>query len=149
MKAKSAAVILLIGVLLGGALAPEVQALAVAACAEGAHTPGQASVGTMYVLSIGMSARPYDAGYLVRGAVHIAGEGGEAVDGAAVTAEWTLPCGSVRIQRAGTDAAGRAAFAVRSAQAGRYQLCVTSVAKDGWQYDPGLNRETFDTLSVP
>jgi hypothetical protein len=69
------------------------------------------------------------------------------VEGAAVTAEWTLPDGTVSQSTALTAFQGIAQFSVWAGR-GVYTLCVLDVTKAGWLYDPGLNLETCATLSV-
>ena len=72
--------------------------------------------------------------------VHIFDANRAMVTGAAVSAEWTLPDGSTLVETIDTDSQGTAAFRVFEGR-GDYQICVTGVVKDGWQYDPSLNRD--------
>jgi hypothetical protein len=150
MRARILCVVVLLGVSVSaGIFGQEVKAVYVGACPEAGKQAEGMAPNVMLVSAIGMSARPLGGAYVVRGVVRIVSVGEEAVPGATVSAEWTLPSGSVRQQAAASDTAGRAIFRIRSLQTGRYQICITDVARDGWQYDPWLNRETFESLIVP
>ena len=79
--------------------------------------------------------------------VHVRDANLAAVDGAVVTAEWTLPDGEVLEATAVTDFQGIATFEVWEG-GGAYALCVTDLAKAGWFYAPELNIETCGGLLV-
>jgi hypothetical protein len=71
------------------------------------------------------------------------------VEGAIVTAEWTLPdettLGPVT---ASTNIQGIAEFGIFKG-AGDYMICVTGVTKTDWEYDASLNRETCAIYWLP
>ena len=79
--------------------------------------------------------------------VHVRDANLASVDGALVTAEWTLPNGAVVGATAVTDFQGIATFETW-AGGGAYALCVTDLTKTGWVYDPDLNIETCGGLLV-
>jgi len=81
------------------------------------------------------------------GMIHVRDANLATVAGAEVTAQWTLPDGTVVEQTAVTAFQGIATFQVWEGR-GVYRLCVTDVAKDGWDYDQDLNRETCAELLV-
>jgi hypothetical protein len=83
----------------------------------------------------------------VVGMVHIRDANLATVEGAEVTAEWTLPDGSVVEDRALTAFQGIAEFKIW-AGSGVYKLCVTGATKDGWLYDPNRNLVTCGQLVV-
>ncbi len=83
----------------------------------------------------------------VVGMVHVRDANLAAVEGAVVTAVWTLPNGTTLQQTALTAFQGVATFTVW-AGTGAYQLCVTDVTKDGWLYKPDLNLETCSVLVI-
>jgi hypothetical protein len=70
------------------------------------------------------------------------------VDGATVSAQWTLPGDKTANQQEITGGTGIASFSVTS-KAGAYQICVTNVTKSGWTYDPNQNVETCDSITAP
>lgn len=72
------------------------------------------------------------------GYIHIRDATLDMVEGATVTAEWTLPDGSIVEHEASTNSRGIAEFRVWVGR-GEYTICVTDVTKAGWAYDPDLN----------
>jgi hypothetical protein len=81
------------------------------------------------------------------GMVHIRDANLQAVEGATVTAEWTLPDGTVLEKTAVTaDVTGIATFGIWTGK-GVYRLCVKDVTKEGWLYDPALNTETCGVVT--
>ena len=76
-------------------------------------------------------------------------EAGLPVSGATVSAEWTLPNGSLVPQQALTSAKGVATFRVKSRSAGAFEICVTDVVKAGYLYDPAQNRVTCGMVTIP
>jgi len=83
----------------------------------------------------------------VEGLIHIRDATLAMVTEATVTVEWTLPDGTVREETADTGFQGIARFSVWEGR-GTYQLCVIGVVKDGWVYDPGLDRESCPVFIV-
>ena len=81
------------------------------------------------------------------GMVHVRDVNKAAVAGATVTAEWTLPDGTVQEDTALTDFQGIATLQVWEGS-GTYKLSVTNVTKDGWVYDSDLDLETIGELEV-
>jgi hypothetical protein len=94
---------------------------------------------------VGRSSTGPDA---VVGMIHIRDATKAKVAGATVTAEWTLPGGTVFQETAPTDSAGIARFSEWVGQ-GDYRLCVIDATKAGWLYDPTLDRESCSAFRVP
>jgi hypothetical protein len=80
--------------------------------------------------------------------IHIRDTNLEMVEGALVTALWTLPDGSTYEQKLLTNAQGIAPLSVWEG-AGDYTICVTDVTKAGWEYNPELNWETCGSFVLP
>ena len=76
------------------------------------------------------------------GYIHIRDINNDMVQGALVTAEWTLPDGDTLPHTVVTSRQGIAIFSVWEGR-GEYKLCVTDVTKSGWEYEEDLN---FDTV---
>lgn len=93
---------------------------------------------------VGRSSTGPDA---VVGLIHIRDAAKAKVEGATVTAEWTLPDGTFFQETAVTDSAGIARFSIWVGQ-GDYTLCVKGVTKEGWLYDPNLDRESCPVFTV-
>jgi hypothetical protein len=83
----------------------------------------------------------------VVGMVHVRDANMAAVEDAVVTAEWTLPDGTVVEETATTAFQGIATFETWLGR-GEYQLCATDVVKDGWAYDAELSLEPCAVLVV-
>ena len=105
---------------------------------------------TMHVDDIQMSyVQLNKTRYEVSADITIKDEDAGPVDGATVSAQWTLPPKGRQVnQQQVTGATGVASFSIRS-KAGTYQICVTDVTKAGWIYDPSQNVKTCETLTVP
>ena len=82
-------------------------------------------------------------GYRLTALVRVYDQGAEAVEGASVYGEWTLPNGSVEPQlgTTPTNYLGIAKFRLKSPQVGVYQFCVTDLVLAGYGYDPGANQD--------
>jgi hypothetical protein len=83
--------------------------------------------------------------------VHIRDATLDMVEGATVTAVWTLPGDDgpwTKTEAVVTNEQGIAVFAVWEGR-GDYRLCVTGVTKDGWLWDPTLDREVCPVFTVP
>ncbi len=80
--------------------------------------------------------------------IHIRDADLDMVEGAIVSAEWTLPDGTVEVTEAETNVQGIAEFGIFEG-AGDYEIWVTEVTKAGWEYDPDLNRETCAIYWLP
>lgn len=81
------------------------------------------------------------------GKIHIRDANLAMVVGASVTAEWTLPDGSVFQETVLSAFQGIAEFRVWDGRV-VYKLCVIDVVKDGWQYDVSLDRESCPVFTV-
>jgi len=104
---------------------------------------------TMHVDDIQMSyVQLNKTRYEVSADITIKDEDAYPVNGATVSAQWTLPKGRQVNQQQVTGATGVASFSI-SSKAGTYQICVTDVTKAGWIYDPSQNVKTCETLTVP
>ena len=90
----------------------------------------------------------------VVGMVHVRDADYAAVEGATVTAVWTLPDGTevptveqTVVQTEETAFQGIASFTVWAGY-GTYELCVTDVTKEGWQYDASQDIESCGVLVI-
>ena len=79
--------------------------------------------------------------------IHIRDAENDMVEGAEVTAEWTLPDLTTVTEYRLTGAQGFARFS-RWDGKGTYKFCVKGVTKDGWQYDETLDRESCPTFTA-
>jgi len=79
--------------------------------------------------------------------VHVRDANMAAVEGAEVSAKWTLPDGETLDETSHTESQGIASFTVWAGY-GEYELCVTGVEKDLWGYDPDQASETCGTLVI-
>ena len=86
---------------------------------------------------------------LVLGLVRIVDENLDAVPGATVDLEWTLPGGYPVPQSKPTNSNGMAVTPMWGFWPGTYQLCVTDVTAEGYVYDPDQNLETCETIALP
>jgi len=86
---------------------------------------------------------------LLLGLVRILDESTAPVAGAAVDMEWTLPNSAVYPQSRSTHANGVAVPFTLGSWPGSYQLCVTDVTAPGYLYDPSMNLETCDSITLP
>jgi hypothetical protein len=114
---------------------------------------GVAQAGTvlpsLHVGSILQRYLHYGDGYhLVSAAVSIHDLEHFGVAKARVSVLWKLPGEDRVVQQADTDEHGLAQFQLRSMVHGTYQLCVASVYKSGWVYDPKQNHVTCTSLIV-
>lgn len=80
--------------------------------------------------------------------VHVRDVNQAAVEGALVSAVWTLPDGSRVVHQEVTAFQGIATFSLWAGK-GAYSLCVTGVSKAGFAYDPELNGQTCGELLQP
>lgn len=83
----------------------------------------------------------------VVGMVHLRDANLAAVEGADVTAVWTLPNSTIITETATSAFQGIAEFSTW-AGSGTYTLCVVDVTKEGWEYQEDLNLETCGELVV-
>jgi hypothetical protein len=90
-----------------------------------------------------------DGRYIVMGKVPIWDEEMNPIGGAEVTAQWELPNGQIRVRTQLTRPNGSAIFPWGSRQEGTYVITVLDVQKDGYEYDPNLNWETSEELTIP
>ena len=103
----------------------------------------------MYVGNIRMSYKFSAPRYKVQAQVPVWDEGAQPVSGATVTAQWTLPDGSTSIQTSVTPPKGTAFFSRQSTQTGLYVVTILDIQKTGYQYDPAMNQETTEEITVP
>jgi len=134
MKTKKLLFILLVAAML-------VSAVALTAAAEG-DVP-------MWVTGVRLAynGRSSSSPDRVVALVHVRDANKAAVEGATVTAEWTLPGGATVVATAETEFQGIASFTIWAGR-GEYKLCVQDVVKDGWAYDESLNLETCGTIDI-
>ena len=79
--------------------------------------------------------------------IHIRDAENDMVEGAKVTATWTLPDLTTVTESTFTGAQGFARFS-RWDTKGTYKFCVDGVTKDGWLYDDSLDRESCPTFTA-
>ena len=104
----------------------------------------------MWVSSIRMTFRGRNSSSaIVVGTVNVRDANRDPVAEAHVVIEWTDPLNRVTLAADETSDQGAASFRFRAWESGLYELCVFTVTKDGWEYDPELNVETCDTFTVP
>jgi len=70
------------------------------------------------------------------GKVTVKNQAGAIMQGATVSATWTLPNGTTKSQTATTNSSGIATFSVKSNR-GTYSLKVTNITKTGYTFDEG------------
>ncbi|HNS50077.1 MAG TPA: hypothetical protein PKO09_02730 [Anaerolineae bacterium] len=87
--------------------------------------------------------------YMVQAKVPVWDEAGNRVVGANVTAQWTLPDGRTITQTRVTGLNGAAAFARASKLTGLFTITILDVQAAGYEYDPAMNQETSEELTVP
>ena len=85
--------------------------------------------------SIAFTVTPVSGAFKINGNVSIKDENGLAVSGAAVTATWTLPNGTTKVQVRTSNSNGVARFNV-SNTAGIYILTVNDITLTGYPFDP-------------
>jgi hypothetical protein len=73
--------------------------------------------------------------------IRIVDEDGEPVVGALVRTEWTLPNEETADAENDTCSQGVASVFVPLVEPGTYEMCVASVEKDGWLYEPDPQKE--------
>jgi len=104
----------------------------------------------IYVGNIAMKYRTVVPGtYMLQAKVPVWDEAGNRVAGASVTAQWTLPDGRTITQTRPTAANGAAAFTRTSKLTGLFTITVLDVQKADFEYDPGMNQETSEDITVP
>jgi M6 family metalloprotease-like protein len=104
----------------------------------------------MHVRQVRMQYRDRgDGRYAIRALVNIVAANNQAVEGAMVKVEWTLPSGTLKSQQFLTNSRGWARFTLGSRQTGSYEVCVSDVTKSGWMYDPDQNVQTCEMLVLP
>ena len=69
--------------------------------------------------------------------------------GALVDVSWHLPGGTEIAQTRNTSANGLAFPIMFGSWPGRYWLVLSGVAKDGYEYDPASNWESWATVMIP
>ena len=113
-------------------------------------TTGQVPSNIMHVYSIDMWYEPVKNRYNIYTKVKIVDASDNAVEGATVYLETTLPNGDTISADDITDSTGFVTFIYGpTPKSGTYISTVTNVAKDDWTYNPDDNVETSETLSVP
>jgi hypothetical protein len=104
----------------------------------------------IYVGNIVMKYKTVVPGtYMLQAKVPVWDEAGNRVAGASVTAQWTLPDGRTITQTRPTAANGAAAFTRTSKLTGLFTITVLDVQKADFEYDPGMNQETSEDITVP
>ena len=86
--------------------------------------------------------------YTLTSTVTVLDAANKPVIGATVSAEWTLPSGTLVKHTATTNSKGKATFSYKDTLGGTYKLCVTNLAKAGWAYDASKNVENCDSVTT-
>jgi hypothetical protein len=100
--------------------------------------PAPASVKSLKVANIGLSAKTVGSKVTVTGDVTVRDGSGAAVANASVAVRWTLPNGSTKVATAVTGSTGHAVAKVSGGR-GTYRLTVTGVSKTGYTFDAGTS----------
>jgi serine protease len=111
-------------------------------------TVSSGSSGTMYVFAIDMSGKKAGTNRSATAVVTIKSTDGNPVEGATVYGTWI---GAYTGSASGiTGADGKVSFASgKVRQAATFTFTVNNVAKSSYTYDPNLNIESSDSISVP
>ena len=107
------------------------------------------TLGNMHVESVEMWAGNKGPSVFVYTRVTIQDQHGNPLLGAVVSLETAQPKGPVVSQTGMTGADGTVTFQLRAKASGTYESTVTGVSMSGWNYTPGANVETGETLTVP
>ena len=102
-----------------------------------------------YVSSITPSYTPSGDQYQVSAAVTVYDAHGIPVTHATVAVDVTLPDGSVMQGTLTTKGNGSGTYSLLSSQTGTYTFTVTNVTALTRSYDPSLNVESSDSITVP
>jgi hypothetical protein len=103
----------------------------------------------VHQLSVTYTGRSHWGPDAITALAHIHDANHDRVEGATVTAQWTLPDGTVCTEvDEETNVQGIAEFSTFEG-AGDYTICVSGVTKVGWEYDPDSNRDTCATFILP
>jgi len=105
--------------------------------------------GTMHVSAIDMSYAKKGPQTTVYTKVTIVDENNQAVSGATVALETTLPDGAKATGSGTTGTDGKVTFSVRSKLSGTYTSKVTNVTHSSYTYDPASNVITQKSIVVP
>jgi len=104
----------------------------------------------MFEAGIDTTYRLVGTDYRFRTSVKVRELSGPKVPGASVTVQWTSPGGdTVGYPYAETNSHGVALIKWVFWETGTYTVCVWSMTKTGYTYDPAYNWETCDTVTVP
>jgi hypothetical protein len=87
------------------------------------------------------TTRAYSSSDLVVAKIHIFDETRSMVDGATVAVTWRFNGDEIGATTGETNRRGIAEFSL-PAERGQFQICVTTVYKEGWLYDPDRNYDT-------
>jgi hypothetical protein len=71
------------------------------------------------------------------------------VGGALVDVKWTYPGGSEVFQSKPSNPAGVAKLQGQSLQLGDHEICVQDVTAAAYYYDPAMNWETCEIITIP
>jgi hypothetical protein len=115
-----------------------------------AYTVSGGAENTMHVNGLKLRVRDFGGGrYIVYSIPRILDQNNQAVNGALVSAEWTLPDGSTTPGEGLTNVRGLARLRLKTRDIGTFEFCVTDLTKAGYIYDPSQNNVTCDTIEVP
>ncbi len=103
----------------------------------------------MYVGNIRVTYRYIAPRYKLQSIVPVWDEAGLPVSGATVTARWTHPDGSTVVQTGVTMPNGSAFFSRQSTLTGVHVIAILDIQKSGYEYDPAMNQETSEEITVP
>ncbi len=119
-----------------------------AACADAARSPDETA--TSHVDSITVQVKQAKSRAIFK--VRVRQENGDLVQGAAVTADWTVAGDLIGEFTKVSNATGRAKFSflLDSPESGlEFELCVTGIAHADLAYNPAANNETCQTGTWP
>ncbi len=102
----------------------------------------------MYVHDIAMGYRTVSRQYYGQATVWIKAAGGSDISGAVVSGNWSGSVSATSLGTTGSD--GEVMLeSPRVKNGGTFTFTVTSVVKTGYTYTPGMNVETWDSITAP
>jgi len=110
--------------------------------------PASVLLPVLHVGAITVSYKLLKGYYTLTSTVTVLDAANKPVVGATVSAEWTLPSGTLVKHTATTNSKGKATFSYKDTLGGTYKLCVTNLAKAGWAYDASKNVENCDSVTT-
>jgi hypothetical protein len=115
---------------------------------EWAADPNLVLLQEIYIHNINMGWRKQGPRYFGQATVEVRADGGGAIAGATVTGAWSGAVGGTDQGTTGSDGTVMLESSAKNG-GGTFIFTVTDVAMDGYAYNPDLNWETSDSITVP